>query len=234
MTNLNEGQNYEDNSTQKATQFLYVFYAFTSKMLDGCKTDVTGNTPLRWDHVMNNKLKSFGTSHIVAPDYDGNWVEFTSKEGIEAGCQWENSRRFSQTSSTPFMTSPLVDEFGYLAQGPATNAVLKGTYIPPLGTDPYAQKLLKELKMDSSVVAAPPMKVIFSVDQHIKGWRKAREFTATGPLGLTFSHFIATTYDPVLASFDATMANIPYATGYSSISWQSGTDVMIPKSVASL
>jgi hypothetical protein len=51
MTNLNEGQTYKDNSTQKATQFLYVFYAFTSKMLDGCKTDVTRNTPLRWDHV---------------------------------------------------------------------------------------------------------------------------------------------------------------------------------------
>jgi hypothetical protein len=68
------------------------------------------------------------------------------------------------------MTSPLVDEFGYLAQGPATNAVLKGTYIPPPGTDPYAQKLLKELKMDSSVAASPPMKVIFCVNQHIKGW----------------------------------------------------------------
>jgi hypothetical protein len=183
---------------------------------------------------MNNKLKSFGTSRIVAPDYDGNWVEFTSKEDIEAGCQWENSRRFSQTSSTPFMTYPLVDEFGYLAQGPATNAVLQGTYIPPPGTDPYAKKILKELKMDSRVAAAPPMKVVFSVDQHIKGWRKARELTATGPSGLTFSHFIAATYDPVLASFDVTMANIPYATGYSSIRWQSGTDVMIPKSVASL
>jgi hypothetical protein len=38
----------------------------------------------------------------------------------------------------------------------------------------------------------------------------------------------------MLASFDATMANIPYATGYSPLRWQSGTDVMIPKSVASL
>jgi hypothetical protein len=70
MTNLNEGQNYEDNSTQKVTQFLYVFYAFTSKMLDGCKTDVTGNTPLHWDHVRGGRcylrMCSLATSVMVS------------------------------------------------------------------------------------------------------------------------------------------------------------------------
>jgi hypothetical protein len=181
-----------------------------------------------------NKLKSFGTSRVIAPDSTGEWVELTSREDIEAGCQWENSRRFSQTSSTPFMTSPLLDDFGYLALGPATAAVLDGSYVPPPGTDIYARKLLLELKMDPAVAAAPPMKVIFSIDQHTRGWRKAKEFTATGPSGLTFSHFIAATHDPLLVSFDATMANIPYATGYSPLRWQSGTDVMIPKSNASL
>jgi hypothetical protein len=75
----------------------------------------------------HNKLKSFGTSRIVAPDADGTWVEFTSQDDIEAGCKWENSCRFSQTSPTPYMTWPLVEDFGYLAQGPATQAVLAGT-----------------------------------------------------------------------------------------------------------
>jgi hypothetical protein len=37
-----------------------------------------------------------------------------------------------------------------------------------------------------------------------------------------------------MENLTATMANIPYATGYSPLRWQSGTDVMIPKSVASL
>ena len=68
----------------------------------------------------------------------------------------------------------------------------------------------------------------------MRGWRKAREFTATGHSGLTFLHFMAATHDPLLASFDVTMANIPYATGYSPLRWQTGTDVMIPKSTASL
>jgi hypothetical protein len=89
--------------------------------------------------------------------------------------------------------------------------------------------------MDPVVANAPPIKAIFSIDQHIRGWRKAREFTASGPTGLTFSHyFIAASYDPLLASFDVTMANIPYVTGYSSICWQAGSNICIPKYVASL
>jgi hypothetical protein len=90
---------------------------------------------------VTHKLKSFGTCRIIAPDSSGEWVEHISKEDIEAGCQWENSRRFSQ---------------------------------------------------------------------------------------------IASTYDPLLASFETTMANIPCTTGYSPLRWQSDADVMIPKSVASL
>ena len=78
-----------------------------------------------------HKLKSFGTSRIIAPDSTVEWMEQTSKDKIEAGCTWENSRCFSQTSETPFMTSPLVEDFGYLAQGPATAAVLDGSYVPP-------------------------------------------------------------------------------------------------------
>ena len=74
-----------------------------------------------------HKLKSFGTSRIIAPDSTGVWIEQTSKEDIEAGCTWENSRRFSQTSETYFMTSPLVEDFGYLTQGSATAALLDGS-----------------------------------------------------------------------------------------------------------
>jgi hypothetical protein len=87
----------------------------------------------------------------------------------------------------------------------------------------YAKKLFKQLQMDPQVAVASPMKVIFSPGQHSKGWRKAKEFAVTGLSGVTFSHFIAATFDPLLASFDATMANIPaYTTGYSSKHWQFG------------
>ena len=112
--------------------------------------------------MTRHKLKSFGTSRIIAPDSTGVWIEQISKDEIEGGCTWENSRRFSQTSATPFMTSPLVEDFGYLAQGSATAAILDGSYVPPPSTDVYAQKLLRELRMDPAVAASPPINVLFS------------------------------------------------------------------------
>jgi hypothetical protein len=125
--------------------------------------------------MMNRKLKSLGgTSKVITLDSTGQWIECTTQEDIEAGCQQENSQYFSQTTSTPFMTSPLVEDSGYLAQGPSTLAVLEGTYAPPPDTDIYACKLLRQLQMDPHVAAAPPMEVTFSVAQHIQGWRKAR------------------------------------------------------------
>jgi hypothetical protein len=81
--------------------------------------------------MMNWKIKALGTSKVIATDSTGQWIECTTQEDIKAGCQEENLQCFSQTSSTPFMTSPLVDDFGYLAQGPSTLAVLEGTYAPP-------------------------------------------------------------------------------------------------------
>jgi hypothetical protein len=79
----------------------------------------------------DHKLKSFGTSKVLAPDAHGQWIECTSKENIEQGCQEENSLCFSQTNDTPFMASPLVDDFGCLALGQAASAVLEGSYTPP-------------------------------------------------------------------------------------------------------
>ncbi len=41
--------------------------------------------------------------------------------------------------------------------------------------------------------------------------------------------YIAGSQDDQIAAFDATMANIPYATGYNPKAWSQMTDVLIPK-----
>jgi hypothetical protein len=72
------------------------------------------------------------------------------------------------------MQSPLLEDFGCLAQGPVTRQVLTGSYVPPPGTDLCATKLFRELVMDPSVASAPPMSVVLSIAQHIRGWKKSK------------------------------------------------------------
>jgi hypothetical protein len=57
------------------------------------------------------------------------------KTDIEDVCITENESRFSQSETTPPMMEALLSELGYLADGPAIEDILNGTYIPPDGTD---------------------------------------------------------------------------------------------------
>jgi hypothetical protein len=57
--------------------------------------------------------------------------------------------------------------------------------------------------------------------------------TSSSPFGPTFVHYIAGSRDPQIAEFDATMANIPYASGYSPEVWMKMVNDLIPKKTAS-
>ena len=125
---------------------------------------------------------------VLAPDAEGNWIEYTNKTDIEVACFQENSRRFRQADQTPFMISPLLDEVGLLGMGPATVGILDGTYQPPEGADPWAAHLISYLGRGPGVDASSTVSVAITMEDHIAGWRKAHEQTSLGPSGLHFGH----------------------------------------------
>jgi hypothetical protein len=57
--------------------------------------------------------------------------------------------------------------------------------------------------------------------------------TSSSPFGPEFVHYIAGSRDLAIAKFDATMANIPYASGYNPEAWTKFIDVLIPKKSSS-
>jgi hypothetical protein len=71
-----------------------------------------------------------------------------TQDSLVAAVAKSNLRQQTQTEDTPFRMAPLKDQFGY-CRGNHANIllVLEGTYIPPVGTDPYAIEFLRELRM---------------------------------------------------------------------------------------
>ena len=53
-----------------------------------------------------------------------------------------NLTRQQQCIGTPFMFSPLIDNFGYLANEELAQQVINGTYIPPLWASKYAKEFI--------------------------------------------------------------------------------------------
>ncbi len=125
----------------------------------------------------------------------------------------ENEDRFSQSEDTSFMISPLLDDFGYLANTESADQVLQGTYVTPPNTDKYASLLLKELqKIDSDNILTIPSTL--SVEEHVGAWKKQKEMTSSEPSGLSFSHYKAASEDLSLTTFDTTLRLLLYCYGY--------------------
>ncbi len=179
---------------------------------------------------MNGKLRHGSVTSVVAPSStDGAWMEVSDKEGMEKACLDENQRRFRQANDTPFMVEPLRSAIGDLGIGAAADAVLAGNFCPPALTDPYACRLIPYLAMDPVVLNSPPVSTIIETTTHVNGWLRVKERTSSGPSGIHFGHFIAGTSHPLVSDFEATMTNIPYATGYAPLRWKKGINVELEK-----
>jgi hypothetical protein len=57
--------------------------------------------------------------------------ECTTQDQIDEACINEGYRRYAQSHDTPFLTSPLVEDFGFLGQQNKIDEVLDGTYERP-------------------------------------------------------------------------------------------------------
>jgi hypothetical protein len=116
--------------------------------------------------------RSAGVTMISAPDADnesGPWKERTSQVEIEAGCRWENQRRFSQTNRTPPMIQPLHTQLGFLGITSDAKYVLEGNFQARAGVDPYAARLLEKLQTIPDPQDRGPIPVGISTESYIQG-----------------------------------------------------------------
>ena len=163
-------------------------------------------------------------------NHQGEWEETTDKQRIEKGCATENASKYRQTEATPCMTGQLARDLGYLGNTDSAQNILDGTYIPPQGTNRYTEEFLQQLKYDPKAFNEPPTATLPTRD-YVSGWKKKKEFTSAGKSGWTFSHSKTCALDQHSADFEATMAHIPYITGYTPNEWQVGVDIMIYKKI---
>ena len=91
--------------------------------------------------IRKKNIKNPVTKVIATYDF-GQPVTCTTQDTIVQACGNSNLRRQTQSEDTPFLNSPLLEEIGYLAELPAADEILEGTYRPPARTDRYAMELI--------------------------------------------------------------------------------------------
>jgi hypothetical protein len=103
---------------------------------------------------------------------------------------------------------------GYLGELKGADQILDRTFITPPEIDSFAAKFITQLNMEDTVRDSKPITKAISTQSYQESWKKMQPNTSSSPFGPEFVHYIAGSQDNNIAEFDATMANIPYASGY--------------------
>lgn len=174
-----------------------------------------------------NKVNGGGVTRVEVKQPNGSVQELTGKEDIEKACMEENKKKYLQANNTPCLVQPLRQKFEEDNIQQSIKAILDGSFQVPTGSHPMAQEFFNELKRTE--IKIPFKHRHITTKNFQEGWKKMKEKTSAGISGLHFSHMKACAMDPFLAEFEASLANIPYYTGFSPPQWEKGVSVMIHK-----
>ena len=158
---------------------------------------------------------------------DGIRREVVDKSAMEHACIIENRERFLQSSNTPFLTEPLLQQVGLLAEKQGAAQILRGTF-DCKEQDVHTTNFISKLKQPDHVFTDPLLGT-FGLQDHIRGWKKAKAKTISESHGLSFSHHIAALQEESLCSFDFKLRELPFRLGFSPRIWKSITDFQIYK-----
>ena len=164
-------------------------------------------------------------------EWNGAWITRTDRAGMEAGCLAENDRRFRQASDTDLLQPEMVQLLGPTGTSSYSQSLLSSGDSSAAAhlISPEAAVYLSHHRRPSVLVAPHPFDLDFRTSTYSASWQKMSEFTASGPSGLHFGHFMANSFSPILGPVDAALSRIPAISGYLPNRWQQGLNVMLEK-----
>jgi len=111
---------------------------FNPKVRDRLKRHKQARNFGRMAQAINGKLDSL---QVKAVEHEGSLCD--TKEQIKEVLLPVNKAKVHSSEDTNFLTSPLVQEFGYQGNEQTENAVLLGSYVPPPLASRYSKLFLK-------------------------------------------------------------------------------------------
>jgi hypothetical protein len=124
---------------------------------------------------------------VESTDEFGITRESTSTEDIYQACKQEGQARYDQANATPFMNSPLLDDFGTLGNQRTIEKVLDGTYQCPDGVSEYTAKCIEELRKPTKLQQLGSITRHITTETFSNSWKCMRVNTAASPYGRSFS-----------------------------------------------
>ena len=139
-----------------------------------------------------------------------------------------NQLHQQQCQDTHFITSPMLENFGYLANKQFAQQLINGSYIALPGTSEFAIEFLNTLQWKPSLEETD-LHLTPEINQ--SSWKKQKERTASEPSTLVFNHYNTSCLDPTLNDIDTFLHDTLLAIDFSSTAWSKVTDLQILKKI---
>jgi hypothetical protein len=130
----------------------------------------------------------------------------TGKREIDEAIIANNQVKYQQFH-TPFMQSPLREEYGFKGITTAAQTVLGGVYQSPQHLDPYVKALLEEFAIPQAVQDLGPLQMTLPLETYQDFWKKAKENTSRYPAELFFTTMKAGATDEMISTLECDLLN---------------------------
>ena len=117
----------------------------------------------------------------------------------------------------------------YNAEREGDQQILEGIFEIPHNTPKYMTMVIDRLRIPQVVKRKRLLPTTITTTEHIQGWKKQKERTASVITELSFSDFKAGSQDKNIAELDCLARAIPYSKDFSPSSYKNVTDYQLLK-----
>ncbi len=183
-------------------------------------------------NYVTGKKRTPSASLVQVEEQLGLVLESTTKDTVEAAIFREvHNKRYMLAKETPICSGRLYDDFGYVANTPASRAVLDRTYQAPEDSDIATKELFDEVAAIRQLIPKDSAPTIITPEQWKRYWAIVNKETSSSESGLHFGHYIIRCKLDIDAHYHAAWVSVILAHAIQLERWSRGLLVMLEKTL---
>jgi hypothetical protein len=183
-------------------------------------------------NYVTRKKRTCSTTSVQVEEKSGLVSESTSKDTVETAIFREvHDKQYMLAKEAPICSGRLFDDFGYVANTPASRAVLDGTYQAPPNLDIATRELFDEIAAIRRIIPKDLAPITITPEQWKRYWAIINKDTLSLESGLHFGHYIVRCNSDIVAHYHAARVSVVLAHAIQLERWSCGLSVMLEKTL---
>ncbi len=142
-----------------------------------------------------------------------------------------HEKQYTMVKEAPICSGKLFDDFGHLANTPASRTVLDGTYESSENSDMATKELFDEIAAIRRIIHRDSAPIVITSEQGKRYWAIVNEETSSSESGLHFGHYIVGCKSDTVAHYHAARVSVVLSQAIQLERWSRGLSVMPEKTL---